>query len=169
MTALSSADLSELELVQNPAIGAYLLWQFTLGYQEEGAEAAPFLLAFLVLPMLLHRPTFDAVVSTRKASGLALFAAKFDKKREALVELHGRTRQLRQLSLQSIGVASTSRLVRIDYEAAALHGYALDLLDTKKPAIPERLKGFGGAADKVGYWFSKLGLAQIASTLRVDF
>lgn len=169
MTALSSADLTELDLVQNPAIGAYLLWQFTLGYQEDGAEAAPLLLAFLVLPMLLHRPTFDAVASTRKASGLTLFAAKFDKERETLVELHGRARQLRPLSLQSIGVASTSRLVRIDYETAALYGYSLDLLGVRKPAIPERLKGFSGAADKIGYWFSKLGLPQIASTLRIDF
>jgi len=169
MTALSSADLNELDLVQNPAIGAYLLWQFTLGYQEGRAEAAPFLLAFLVLPMLLHRPTFDAVASTRKASGLPLFAAKFDKEREALVELHGRARQLRPLSLQSIGVASTCRLVQIHYETATLHGYALDLLDIKKPLIPERLKGFAGAADKVGYWFSKLGIPQIASTLRIDF
>lgn len=169
MTAQSSADLSELDLVQNPAIGAYLLWQFALGYQEDGAEAAPFLPAFLVLPMLLHRPSFDAVASTRKASGLPLFAAKFDKEREALVELHGRARQLRPLTLQSIGVASTSRLIRIDYEGATLHGYALDLLDIKKPSIPERLKGFSGAADKIGYWFSKLGLPQIASTLRIDF
>ena len=78
MTALSSPGLTELDVVQNPAIGAYLIWQFTLGYQEDGAEVAPIPLAFLVLPMLLHRQTFDEVASTRKASGLTLFAAKLD-------------------------------------------------------------------------------------------
>ncbi|NHN86229.1 hypothetical protein GOB93_16510 [Acetobacter musti] len=169
MTVFPNADLSELELVQNPAIGAYLLWQFTLGYQEDGADSVPFLLAFLLLPMLLHRPTYDAVVSTRKASGLTLFAAKFDKEREMLIELHGRALLLRPLSLQSIGIASSSRLVQIDHQAATLHGYPLDLLDIKKPSIPERLKGFPSAADKIGYWFSKLELPQIASTLRIDF
>lgn len=169
MTALPGGGLTELDLVQNPAIGAYLIWNFTLGYQEEGADAVPFLLAFLVLPMLLHRPTFDAVASTRKASGLPLFAAKFDKEREALMEMHGRALLLRPLSLQSIGVAATSRLLKIDHETATLHGYPLDLLDVKKPSIPERLKGFSGAADKIGYWFSKLGMPQIASTLRIDF
>jgi hypothetical protein len=167
--ALGRSDLSELELVQNPAIGAYLIWHFTLGYQEDGADAASMLLAFLVLPMLLHRPTFDEVASTRKSSGLPLFAAKFDKERETLVELHGRALQLRALSLQSVGLASTARLVRIDHAAATLHGYPLDILEVKKPAIPERLKGFPAAADKIGYWFSKLGLPQIASTLRIDF
>lgn len=170
MTAFASADLTELDLVQNPAIGAYLIWNFTLGYQEDGAtEAAPFLLAFLVLPMLLHQQTLEAVASTRKASGLTLFAAKFDREREALVELHSRARLLRPLSLQSIGVASTSRLIRIEHGSALLHGYPLDLLDVKKPSIPERLKGFSSAADKIGYWFSKLGISQIASTLRIDF
>ncbi|WP_181566628.1 three component ABC system middle component, partial [Aerococcus loyolae] len=125
--------------------------------------------AFLVLPMLLHRRTFNEVASTQKASGLPLFAAKFDRDRDVLIELHGRARLLRPLSFQSIGVASTSRLIRIDHKSALLHGYPLALLNVKKPSIPERLKGFSGAAEKVGCWFSKLGLPQIASTLRVDF
>jgi hypothetical protein len=169
MTALSTFGLTELNIVQNPAIGAYLIWQFTLGYQENGAEGAPIPLAFLVLPLLLHCQTFDEVASTRKASGLSLFAAKFDKEREILMGIHGRAVQLRPLSLQSIGVAATSKLVRIDYDTAQLHGFPLDLLNTAKPRLPERLKGFAAAADKLGYWFSKLGLAQVASTLRVDF
>ena len=100
---------------------------------------------------------------------MTLFAAKFDKERETLIELHGRALLLRPLSLQSIGIASSSRLIQIDHRAATLHGYPLDLLDIKKPPIPERLKGFPSAADKIGYWFSKLELPQIASTLRIDF
>ena len=162
-------ELSELEIVQNPAIGAYLIWQFLLGDQENGAESAQMPLTFLILPLLLHRPTFDEVASTQRASGLALFAAKFDRKRETLIALHGRALQLRALSLQSIGVAATSRLVRIDYDAATLHGYPVNLLDIRKPSLPERLRGFPKAAEKIGYWFSKLGMPQIASTLRIDF
>ncbi|AIC30261.1 hypothetical protein IE4771_PC00136 (plasmid) [Rhizobium etli bv. mimosae str. IE4771] len=169
MTLRVRAELTELEIVQNPAIGAYLIWNFALSYQENGAAAVSFPLAFLVLPMLLHRPTFDEVAATRKASGLPLFASKFDKEREALVELHSRALQLRALSLQSIGMAATSRLIKIDYEQATLRAYSLDLLDVKKPKVPERLNGFASAADKLGAWFSKLSIAQIASTLRIDF
>ena len=169
MTLASPAGLSEIEIVQNPAVYALLMWHFTLGYQEGGADAVPLPLAFLLLPMLLHRRTFDAVASTRKASGLTLFAAKFDKDRETLIELHGRALQLRPLGLQSIGVASTARLIRVDYAGATIHGFAPDLLDAKKPRLPERLKGFAPASNKVGHWFSKLGIPQIASTLRIDF
>lgn len=160
---------NEVDQIQNPGVGAYLLWQFTLGHQEDALEPAPFLLSFLILPMLLHQATFNAVASTRKSSGLLQFVAKFDKEREILVELHGRTRQLRQLSLQSIGVATACRLVNIDYEAATLYGYSLDLLEYERPFIPERLKGFQGAANKIGYWFSKLSTQQIASSLRISF
>jgi len=169
MSLTTAAGLSELDIVQNPAFGAFLIWHFALGYQEDGADAAPIALAFLVLPLLLHRRTLDEVASTRKASGLPLFAAKFDKDREALMELHGRTLQLRALSLQSIGMAATARLVRVDYDAATIHSFPQDLLDVKKPVLPERLKGFAAASGKIGYWFSRLGLAQIASTLRIDF
>lgn len=169
MTLATPVGMNEIEIVQNPAIGAFLMWHFALGYQESGSEAVPLPLAFLLLPMLLHRRTFDAVASTRKASGLTLFAAKFDKDRETLIELHGRAVQLRPLSLQSIGVAATARLIRMDYAGATIHGFEPDLLDAKKPRLPERLKGFAPASNKVGYWFSKLGLPQIASTLRIEF
>lgn len=169
MSATLAAGLSELDAVQNPAVGAFLVWHFALGYQEEGFENVPLPLTFLVLPLILHRATFDEIASTRKASGLALFAAKFDKEREILVALHERALQLRELSLQAIGVAATARLIRLDYAAATLHAYPLDLLNAKKPIIPERLKGFSSAAEKVGYWFSKLGMPQIAATLRIDF
>jgi hypothetical protein len=47
-------------------------------------------LAFLVLPLVLHRPTLEMINSTRKASGLALFAAKLGEERENLLAVHER-------------------------------------------------------------------------------
>lgn len=169
MTSADFTELDEIQAVQNPAFGAYLIWNLALGYQADRGFELPFPLSFLVLPMLLHRPTFEAVLSTQRSSGLTLFAAKFDKNRETLVALHDRTLQLRGLSLQSLGIAARSRLIRIDYGQATVRAHSIDMLDVKRPRIPERIKGYPKAADKVGYWFSRLGLAQIASTLRIDF
>lgn len=163
------SDLDELQAVQNPAFGAYLIWNLGLGYQADRGFELPLPLSFLALPMLLHRPTFEAVLSTQRSSGLTIFAAKFDKHRETLVALHDRAMQLRGLSLQALGLAARSRLVRIDYEQATLRAHSIDMLDVKRPRIPERIKDYPKAAEKVGYWFSRLGLPQIASTLRIDF
>ena len=126
MTALSTFGLTELDIVQNPAIGAYLIWQFTLGYQEDGAEEAPIPLAFLVLPMLLHRQTLDEVASTRKASGLPLFAAKFDKEREILMgirDIEARSDRLRHRTAPRISARSSQyRQTKIARKTEGLRG-----------------------------------------------
>jgi hypothetical protein len=158
----------ELEIVQNPSLGAYALWLFTLGYQDEASMSAPLPMAFLVLPLVLHRSTLEAIGSTRKASGLALFAAKLAEQRENLLAVHERALVLRRLTLQSLGVGATARLLKINYHDASLRGYPLEP-GLRKPPLPERLKDFGAAPEKLGYWFYKAGLAQIATALRIEF
>jgi hypothetical protein len=60
------------------------------------------------------------------------------------------------------------RLLTLDYVAATVRANTPEST-IRKPVVPERIKGFSGAAEKVGYWFSKLGLHQVASTLAVEF
>ena len=163
-----SASLSELEMIQNPALGAYTLWRFGLGFQTEDGQPAPLPLGFLVLPLVLHRPTLELVVSTRRASGLALFAAKLGEERENLLAVHERAFALRKLSLQSIAMGIGNRLLTLNYVAATMRANAADA-DLPNPSLPERIRAFAGAADKVGYWFSKVGVSQIASSLMIEF
>jgi hypothetical protein len=163
-----SRALTELEIVQNPALGAYVLWRFGVGFQSEDGRPAALPLAFLVLPLLLHQPTLKMIKSTQKASGLALFAAKLGQERENLLAVHERALALRRLSLQSIAMGVSNRLLTLDYNAATLRANTADE-SLRKPSLPERLRGFSGAADKLGYWFYKLGLHQVASTLAVEF
>jgi hypothetical protein len=150
--------LSELQIVQNPSLG--------LGFQADDSQRSSFLLAFLVLPLLLHKPTLDWVVSTRKSSGLALFAAKLGEQHENLLTVHSRALALRRLSLQSIGIAANRGLVTINYEDGYFRS---NIPDKKAPALPERIRGMPPAAQKIGFWFSRMSVHQIASTLRVQF
>lgn len=158
---------NEIELVQNPALGAALLWKFTRAYQAEKAAEVPLHLSFLVLPLLMHQGSLKAIASTHTTSGLTLFAAKFGAQRENLLAVHDRTLALRPLTLKSIGLGVQSRLLSVDYEAATLRGNSLD--GSKAPRPPERLKAMPPAAEKLGYWFSKMDIRQIASALRVEF
>src|SRR5262249_8795438 len=54
--------LSELEIVQNPALGAYAIWRFGLSFQTEEGRPPSLPLAFLVLPLVLHRPTLEVII-----------------------------------------------------------------------------------------------------------
>lgn len=159
---------TELELVQNPALGAYAIWQFGLGYQREGERPSPLPLPFLVLPLLLHLPTLNMIGSTQKRSGLTLFAAKLGENRENLLAVHGRALALRMLTLRSIGFAVDAGLATVDYAGATLRANTPPP-KAKKPVLPDRIKSFSGAAEKVGCWFALMSLSQISSTLRVDF
>jgi hypothetical protein len=167
-SAPDAQPLNELEIIQNSALGAYAIWQFALAFQEENGRAAVLPLAFLVLPLLLHRPTLQVIGSTRKASGLALFAAKLGEQRENLLAVHERALTLRKLTLQSIAMGVRARLLTVNYSEATVRANAPEP-STRNPALPERIRGFTGAAQKVGYWFSKVDLYQVASTLKVEF
>jgi ABC-3C biological conflict system middle component len=163
-----SSALTALEIVQNPALGAYALWRFGVGFQSDDGRPAGLPLAFLVLPLLLHQPTLKMIGSTHRASGLALFAAKLGQERENLVAVHERALALRRLSLQSLAMGVNNRLLTLDYNAATLRANTADD-SLRNPTLPDRIRGFSGAAEKIGYWFSKLGLHQVASSLAVQF
>jgi hypothetical protein len=158
--------LSELQIVQNPSLGGYLIWQYGLGFQAEEGQRSNFLLAFVVLPLLLHRPSLELVSSTRKSSGLPLFAAKLSEEYENLLAVHSRALALRQLSLQSMALAVNRALITIDYNSGLFRS---NTSAKKPPVLPERIRSMAPAAQKVGSWFSRMSAHQIASTLRVQF
>jgi hypothetical protein len=162
-----SVPPDEIELVQNPALGSVLLWVFARAYQAEKAEEVPVHLSFLVLPLVLHSGSLAGIVSTRKASGLTVFAAKLGEQRENLLAVHDRAHALRALTLQSIGLGTQSGLLTVDYQAATLRGNTLD--GGEPPHSPERMRNMRPAAEKLGCWLAKMDIQQIASILRVEF
>lgn len=161
-------SLSELEIIQNPALGAYLLWRFGIGYQSSDGRQAPFHLFFLVLPLVLHRHTLSKISSTQRASGLALFAAKLAEERENLMAIHNRTLLLRRLSLQSLAMGTEHRLLSISAGTATVRANTADE-QFRVPLLPDRITPLARAPEKLGYWCSQFSLHQIATTLMVDF
>jgi hypothetical protein len=164
----SGQTLTELDIVQNPALGAYVLWQFGMSFQSYDGELAKLPAAFLVLPIVLHRPTLELVSSTMKGSGLVLFAAKLAEREEDLLAVHPRALRLRHLTLRSLGFAINAGIATVNYADATMRANTL-ALRSKRPPVPERLKSLSTGAEKVGYWFARISLPQIASTLRVEF
>ena len=160
--------LTEIEIMQNPAVGAYLIWQFGLAFQAECGEPAPLPAVFLILPLCLHKQTRDVILSTQIASGLTLFASKMGAQREDLLAIHNRALKLRMLTLRSIGFAVNAGLATVDYQRATVRANT-PIGTARRPDLPERLRGFPRAAEKIGAWFARVPLSQIAFTLRISF
>lgn len=158
-----AANPSPIELVQNPAFGAQLLWSYGLAYQAESVDKLPSLPSFfLILPLVLHGQTLAEIRSTFPSSGLTKLIQKLDAKREKLVSIHDRSLALRDLTLQSLTTAISSGLLRLDYDSAAVRAN-----EVKVPPPPERLKAHVDGATKLGAWFARLPMPQVFSLLQV--
>lgn len=158
----------EVQNIQNPALGAALVWRFCCGYVEANrVDASPPLpLLFLVLPIILHQATSEFVKRTYKSSGLRAFAAKFGdssvSKQDLLLEVQERSIRWRKLSLQSIELAVAGQLITLQDT-----GEVIPLSRTKARGLSEEVKQLIDLAEKLGAWCGELTVYEVLKTLRV--
>lgn len=160
---------TEARNIQNPALGATLLWRFSVGYTESHPthDPTPLPIAFFVLPILLHEKIEEVVNSTQKASGLRAFAAKFattDRlSQDLLLSIHDRINTLRQLSLDSLQIAASTRLLHV-----STNGTIGSTMSTPvKSGISREPMRLMRNAEKFGNWCGVLTIHEIVSTLRI--
>lgn len=158
----------EAQNIQNPALGAALLWRFCCAYVKThptgDAPALPTL--FVVLPIVLHQDTVKLLYRTWPSSGLRAFAAKFGdskvSKQDLLLQIHERSLRWRTLTLDSIELAAAGRLIHLTET-----GCALPLSKTAARSLPDEVKQLMSGAEKLGGWFGPLTLHEITTTLKV--
>ncbi|MCH7420502.1 three component ABC system middle component [Pseudomonas mosselii] len=156
----------EIYLVQNPALGAVLLWEFVKGYKRQGSGVGPTLpLLFVVLPIIFSEPLRTVIGKTNASSGLRLFTAKFAKEQELLLSLQRRMLALRQTSFSSASIALGSGLLTIDYATAVV-----DFRTKRYPAkVSDALRDLGKHAEKLGGWCGSLSIQEVQTALRIGF
>lgn len=158
----------EAQNVQNPALGAAILWRFCCAYRaaHPAGDSPPLPILFLVLPVVLHQATAELLQRTFLSSGLRAYAAKFGDskvaKQDLLLQIHERMLRWRALSLQSIELAVAGRLIHLT-EA----GDAVPLSQTKARGLPDEVKQLMTNAEKLGAWCGQLTLHEITTTLKV--
>jgi hypothetical protein len=161
----------EVRNVQNPALGALLIWRFACAYREAHLtkEAAPITLTYLVLPLLLHEESQLAVRSTLAASGLRAAISKFSENRnprqDVLIALQNRAQRLRALTTSSLGIAVAKSLVSLDGHARVA---ALSTTPARTALSPE-VRKLATDAEKIGRWCAELSLHEVSTALKVRF
>jgi hypothetical protein len=156
-------ELSPVQIVQNSAFGSVALWKFAQGFQQASLDRlSNFELLFLVLPLVLHARSLAHITSTLQSSGLGKFVEKLGETREDLLAVHDRALAMRLLTLQSIGMGITTRVLSLDYDTGNVRANAI-----KAPKPPERLKRHLAGAEKLGAWFARISMSQTFSILQV--
>jgi len=162
----------EVRAIQNPALGAVLIWRAASSYQASHptSDFMPLPLAFLVLPVLYHEETAALVGSTRTASGLRKLTEKFrsaeESKTDLLLAVEGRATEMRELSWESLRLAFTSNILALD----TAKGTLLSLSETPLVSgVPQQIRPMLSNAEKLGSWFSSLTLYEIGLQMQVTF
>jgi len=162
----------EANNVQNPALGALLLWRFVVGYTETNPTHSPppLPLLFLVLPIAFHVETMEQLHSTRLGSGLRAFIGKFSEssvsKNDLILAIQGRATTMRSLSLEALQLAFSTKLLLLD---AAKGAVAASSVTAPKAGIPESVRPLSRDVEKLGGWCGQLSLHEISVNFKVNF
>lgn len=158
--------LNEIQAMQNPALGAGLLWRFACGFTPEAGPAPmPLPLAFVVLPLAFHAKSMEEVTSTQAASGLRKFEEKFNDRGDVLLGLQPRMLAMRDLTLRSLRIAIRAGLLTLVPKEAVLWPRSRSAPAADARAVGEMLK----SAEKLGAWCRDVSLFEVAGLLKVEF
>jgi hypothetical protein len=159
----------EIYLVQNPAIGAAILWQFVCGYYygAEENKQVPFPLLFVVLPIIFREDLRAVIGSTRKQSGLQKVSEKLfkDKRADLFCSIHDAAEEHKEITLTAINIAISKGLIAVDTNTATV----FPLLKKKGPKMPKSSEELLKLGDKLGVWCSVITLHEISQILKVRF
>ncbi|MBN8468800.1 hypothetical protein JYJ95_20045 [Corallococcus exiguus] len=158
--------LNEVQAMQNPALGAALLWRFACGFSPESSpNGTPLPLAFVVLPIIFHAKSLEEVARTQVASGLRKFEEKFTDRGDVLLSIQPRMLAMRALSLRSLRVAIRVGLITLVPKEAVLWPRSRVSAPAEAKALSDLLK----SAEKLGTWCRDVSLFEVAGLLKVEF
>lgn len=159
--------VNEVYNVQNPAIGATILWRFTCGYYEHDNNPVPFPLLFVVLPIIFREDLCTLIKSTQKGKGLSRVSEKLfkDKKNDTLYHVNNAAIELRPLTLDAFKIAVSAKLFILDKSTALVY----PLVRTKVNNVSASTKILLDAAEKLGGWCAELSLLEVCKWLKVRF
>lgn len=155
----------EFQNVQNPALGAYIIWNFTSGFYSYKKEFTPLPLLFIVLPIIYKRDIADSITGTQKRSGLRNLVEKFNMRNDIILQIHKSSERMKNLSLDAIKIALVVNLISIDEESSLI----MPISTSKHKGEPKEIQDLGSVSEKLGYWCAQLTMHEISQILKVRF
>ena len=156
---------AEVELVQNTGLGALSLWAFTNEFcgEMKRRRGPPLPLGAIVLPMIFHEETLEAIRNRHFEGGLFTALAQH---RSIGLELQERVESMLPQTMSALNLCFASALLSFSHERGELH--AIRRTEPFAPQAESTRRIMAGAA-RLGYWFSTINTARLCSLLQVRF
>lgn len=160
MSRWSDGSLEERVLL-NPAFCANLIWHFAATGSEAGRRPMTFAESFLVLPMVLHRATRDALPrSTRTSLGVWL-----DGNPAWQANITARAKVLVPFTRDALLFAGTRQFISLENEAVAADLTWRRRVNAALRESTEEAQMCAKKATFIGAWFSEAGDAATVMSL----
>ncbi|MFF2912786.1 MULTISPECIES: three component ABC system middle component [Paenibacillus] len=157
--------LNEYDAVQNPALGALLLWTFVNEFYKSSAEQEGPILPhiMLVLPILFNQDFVENIYKRNKKGGL--YNALNDEM-ALFIGVQNRMQTMSDITFKSLNVCSSAKIVLLDK-----NNFQFIPVRTKIPDYKhnEGIHKMLAAAKRLGYWFATIELNQLSVLLKVRF
>ncbi|OMF08728.1 hypothetical protein BK131_25635 [Paenibacillus amylolyticus] len=155
--------LNEYEVVQNPALGALLLYTFVSEYFMTKDEGPTLPHLMLVLPILLNKDFVEKIYKRNKKGGL--YNALNDDM-TLFIGVQNRMQSMSDLTFRSINLCLSANVVVLVKDK-----YKFLPLRNKVPYYKhnEDIHKMLAAAKRLGYWFATNELNQLCALLKVRF
>lgn len=166
--ASPSLLVEEVRTWNTPLIGAYQLWQFTVGYCQSRPDGdAPVGLLHFIAGPILSSPQLSETVNLRRKN-LQSYALGFEDRKQVdiLLGLHERVRRRRPQTLAAIDAAICAGLLVWDAESGKLYARQAPTASRGRN-LRSVLKREGDKARLLGAWFAAHDLPTIAAYLKV--
>ncbi len=137
----------------NPAFCGWLVREAAEGYCSINPAGLPFPLIFLILPVVLHRPTRESL----PRSTVTALHPWLREHPEARVGLADRATQLATIAREAVLLLSTNSLIRLTDEGALVPSGKLSRGKAPILAASEEVKVCVSKAKMVGVWFAEAG------------
>ena len=152
MIPWSSRSAEERALL-NPSFSSVLLWHAAIGHVAEGTGALPFGTAFLVLPLVLHRGTREALPKS-VATSLPVWLEDYPLVRARMAE---RARLLVPYTKEALLFGGTRGLLSVSSDSVSAEPTWQRKINAEMQKSSDEVRACARKAGFMGRWFARAG------------
>lgn len=162
----------EAWLINNPALGSYLIWTFVLECYNNAKQPVHPSKIFCLFPFIYYLNTRDTLSSTQLSSNLHAYITKFSTTKacaaDIALSIHSRVDAQKEKTLESLITAFDSGLLIMDTDSGLITPNTR-IKPIVRTELDDAIKDLYDGSRKLGKWLSNMNTEDITRTIKVVF